>query len=240
MPQRVRIWHAQEEKVLKEYAEICNTYAWLHSKAEERLSAWSHSLIIPAITINGLIAALSFASSASGTSMSFSIAVGIMNVIAGSLTLVEHTLGFTLDVDKHRECAIVFGKIGRQISNELSLPKRDRTMDGCDFVRYASSEADRCLQMYVSIPDTIMRRYSKEFGRSAKTLREVTIFTEPITSSSSSSSTSSSSSSSTSSSSSSTINDSDPELAIEPLSSDLRNLRKSVEQLAENLNKTPQ
>ena len=183
-----KCWHPQEEAVLKEWGELCNSYAWMHSRAAERMSRFSSCLFVPSVVLNGVIASVSFAMHSDA-----SVVIGILNVVAGGLMVLERSLELGSSRDKHRECAMLFSKVGRSIASELVLPHQDRMMDGREFLRFAGFEADRILQMNVALPDAIVNKFQKTFGSDPTTLHEIKIYPHSSPEDSESSSTTSTS-----------------------------------------------
>lgn len=168
----LRTWHPQEEAVLKDWGELCGSYAWMHTRAAQRMSTFSTMLFLPALVLNAVLASLSFTMHESESN----VAVGILNVVAGGLLVAERTFELGSSRDKHRECAMLFGKVARSIASELCLPLRDRMMDGREFLRFAGFEADRILQMNVSLPDAVVRQFSEKFGNDPTSLHEIKIY----------------------------------------------------------------
>lgn len=156
----------------------------MHSQAADRLATYSAMLFIPAVVLNGVIASMSFSTE------STNVAIGILNVVAGGLMLVDRTFELGTSRDRHRECAMLFSKVGRSISGELCLPYMDRMMDGHEFLRFAGFEADRILQMNVSIPGAIVNAFQKKYGNDPTELHEIKVYPRREENSSSSSSSS--------------------------------------------------
>jgi hypothetical protein len=143
----------------------------MHTRAAERMSRFSAYLFVPSVILNGVIASVSFAVHSDA-----SVVIGILNVVAGGLMVLERSLELGSSRDKHRECGMLFSKVGRSIASELSLPHQDRMMDGREFLRFAGFEADRILQMNVALPDAIVNKFQKTFGSDPTTLHEIKIY----------------------------------------------------------------
>lgn len=161
-PYQRRVWHKGEERLLKQWGEMCNAYSWLHEQAEQRISNLSYAMLIPILVMNATAASLAFMAS---ETRSLETGAGIVNIVAGALVVFERTLQFQETKEKHRECSALFAKVGRMIQSELSMPKTHRLMDGNDFLRLISFDVDRIIQMNVLIPQTVLRKFKRQFEK---------------------------------------------------------------------------
>jgi hypothetical protein len=161
-PYQRRVWHKGEERLLKQWGEMCNAYSWLHEQAQQRIGNLSYATLIPILIMNATAASLAFMAS---ETKSLETSAGIVNIVAGALVVFERTLQFQETKEKHRECSALFAKVGRMIQSELSMPKTHRLMDGNDFLRLISFDVDRIIQMNVLIPQTVLRKFKRQFEK---------------------------------------------------------------------------
>jgi hypothetical protein len=176
--------------VLKRWGEMCNIYALMHREAEQDLAIWSKLLVVPSLVLNGVIASVSFATSTRASEL-IMLTIGTMNVFAGSLALINEALGLTTKREEHIESALLFDKISRAIDSQLTVPKKDRIMDGKEFMRFSGFEADRVLQHKASIPPRIILKFKERypsFTLSLFELNEIKVYQESTPSDSSSNS----------------------------------------------------
>jgi hypothetical protein len=156
------------EQLLKQWGEMFIAYSWMHDKAQRRTVTLNYACIVaPTLVANTIALSLSFISSNILCDERHFVATtsvaGVTNVIAIILTLLESTLRLSDVAGNHRECSGLFSKVGRMIQAELSIPKRDRLMDGYDFLRMISADVDRIIAMNVLIPQSVVDHFKKRF-----------------------------------------------------------------------------
>lgn len=162
-----KVWHKEEEALLKQWGEMCDAYSWMHGQAQRRTAFLNYACImVPSLLANTIALSLSFISSniicdEQRYLITTSLA-GVTNIAAIVLTLLESTLRLSDVKGAHRECSALFAKVGRTIRAELSIPKRNRLMDGYDFLRMISTDVDRIIATEALIPQSIVRRFERE------------------------------------------------------------------------------
>jgi hypothetical protein len=166
-----RVWHKDEEMLLKSWGEMCNAYSWMHDKAGQWTGVASFAgIVVPTMLANTTALALSFIAFSYEAEEVYhtkiiNVTAGVVNAVAIGLTLLDRTMRLPEAREKHSECSALFAKIGRMIEAELSIPKRRRLMDGYDFLRMVGFDVDRILNMKVRIPDWIVQAFKKKFAR---------------------------------------------------------------------------
>lgn len=164
-PKRPKVWHPQQEVVLKQWAEIATSFRWLHHQAHIGFSNKSFWITLPVIVISSITGTMNFAQSSfpSAFASYVPLVIGSFNLIAGVMTTVQSYLRLSELAEGHRVASIMFGKLSRNIRVELMLPTTERTMDGDDFIAMCRSEMDRLTEQSPDIPKKIEKRFALKF-----------------------------------------------------------------------------
>ena len=95
------------------------------------------------------------------------LGIGTLNLAAGLITTVAQFLRVSELLEGHRAASIAYSKFSRDISVELSLPIRERTTNGRDFLIKCRNELDRLIEQSPNIPQKILLEFSDRFANSA-------------------------------------------------------------------------
>jgi hypothetical protein len=90
-----------------------------------------------------------------------SMVIGVVSLCAGILTTLQNFFASAQKSESHRNSAVSWGKLHRQIYTELSL-ERDKRKPVKDFVRQCKNEYDRILDQSPVIPTPILRRFVQD------------------------------------------------------------------------------
>ena len=165
--QQQRVWHADEEQLLGRWDDMCKAYSWMHEEAEKRAGILRYAVFAPILLANAVAASVSFVSTQNDCESTYGRALeataAIVNIVAGGLVVLEGALNLSEIRQRHHECATLFSRISRLIQSELSIPRRRRLMDGDDFVRMISFDVDRIINMDVSIPESVKKRFHASY-----------------------------------------------------------------------------
>lgn len=166
-----KVWHPQQEKLLKQWAEIATSFRWMHHHAHLRY-AWMHFwFTLPVIVMSSITGTMNFAQGTFPTKYEtyVPLLIGSINLIAGIITTVASYLRVSELSEGNRVASIMFGKLSRNIRVELLLPSTERTMDGADFISMCRSELDRLTEQTPDIPQKIEKRFVRQFEELLKT-----------------------------------------------------------------------
>ena len=158
-------WHDQQEHILKKWAETSSSYRYLHDKSHLMYSQKNLWFAIPVIVISTITGTANFAQSSfpDGMRESAPAIIGTFNLIAGLITTIAQFLRVSELLESHRVASIAFGKLARNISVELSLPVRERSMNGSEFLSQCRNEIDKLIEQSPSIPLKILKAFDKKF-----------------------------------------------------------------------------
>jgi hypothetical protein len=161
-------WHAQQEKILKKWAEVSSSYRYLHDRSYTLYSQKNLYFALPVIVLSTITGTANFAQSSFPDSVkpyapSF---IGTLNLVAGLITTVAQFLRVSELLESHRVASLAFGKLSRNIAVELSLPVKERTSNGTAFLSTCRVELDKLIEQSPSIPLSILSSFDKKFKES--------------------------------------------------------------------------
>lgn len=161
-------WHAQQEKILKKWAEVSSSYRYLHDRSYTLYSQKNLYFALPVIVLSTITGTANFAQSSFPDSVkpyapSF---IGTLNLVAGLITTVAQFLRVSELLESHRVASLAFGKLSRNIAVELSLPIKERTSNGTSFLSACRVELDKLIEQSPSIPLSILSSFDKKFKES--------------------------------------------------------------------------
>lgn len=170
-------WHGQQQLLLKNWAEVCACYRWLHNQSYALYKKKNFKFMIPIIIISTVTGTANFAQSSFPSSIaSFAPAmIGLLNLIAALMTTVYQYMKISELLEAHRQASINFGKLSRNITVELNLPVKDRTNSGADYVKLCRSELDRLIEQSPYIEKNILNLFQSKFGEDDFAKPEITI-----------------------------------------------------------------
>ena len=179
-----KVWHTQQEEILKRWSEIGSSYRFMHDRSYTKFEKQNLRFALPVIIISTVTGTANFAQGTFPESWQTYVPLGIgfLNLAAGLLTTIAQFLRVSELLEGHRAAAIAYSKFSRNISVELSLPRQERTCGGTEFVNNCRAELDRLIEQTPNIPLAIIRKFGKKFGDNPfhkpdiLTISEVNIF----------------------------------------------------------------
>jgi len=162
----INAWHPQYEIILKQWGEMCSSYSWLHDRAYRKYKLLNMYVQAPVMILNTAAAVASLVNGAySNTTREYaSYAVGIMNILAGSVTALSQYLKLGEILENHKKSYITYSNLCKNIKTELSLPLAERTHTGREMVKICRSEIDKLADQSRDIPLDVIQEFEKEFG----------------------------------------------------------------------------
>tara|TARA_B110000046_G_scaffold61397_1_gene69015 strand:- start:2970 stop:3992 length:1023 start_codon:yes stop_codon:yes gene_type:complete len=163
---RPKVWHKQQELILKKWSEIGSSYRFMHDRSFTKYEKRNLRFALPVIVISTVTGTANFAQGSFPPAWSayVPLVIGFFNLLAGLITTIAQFLRVSELLEGHRAATIAYSKFSRNISVELSLPKDDRNMDGTEFVNTCRGELDRLIEQSPNIPIDILRRFGKKFA----------------------------------------------------------------------------
>ena len=158
-------WHPQQEKILKKWSEVGASYRYLHDKAFLDFEKQNMGFALPVIIISTLTGTANFAQgSFPESSKEYApLIIGLFNIAAGLITTIAQFLRVSELMESHRSASLQYSKFSRNLAVELSLPVKERTMDGRDFLSEQRKVLDKLIEQSPSIPEGIVKRFGERF-----------------------------------------------------------------------------
>lgn len=161
-----KIWHPQQQIILKKWGEIGSSYRYLHDKAFMYYSKQNFRFALPVIILSTITGTANFAQKSfpASTQDYVPLFIGFLNLTAGLITTVAQFLRVSELLEGHRSASLAYSKFSRNIAVELSLPVKQRTMDGSTFIKNCRQEIDRLIEQSPNIPQNILHDFGKKFA----------------------------------------------------------------------------
>lgn len=158
-------WHVQQELILKRWSEIGSSYRYLHDKAFQKYTNQNLWFALPVIIISTVTGTANFAQGSFPTAWATYVPLGIgfLNLAAGLITTIAQFLKVSELLEGHRAASLAYSKFSRNISVELSLPIKERTDDGSNFINNSRAELDRLIEQSPNIPEALIKQFMKRF-----------------------------------------------------------------------------
>ena len=174
-------WHKQQELILKRWSEIGASYRFLHQKSFNKFEKQNMGFAIPVIVISTITGTANFAQGSFPENMKeyVPLIIGFFNLAAGLITTIAQFLRVSEMLEGHRAASIAYSKFSRNISVELSLPIKERTCGGTEFINNCRGELDRLIEQSPNIPDDIIKIFNKHFPTKDKEGNEINQFFKP-------------------------------------------------------------
>ena len=169
-PNFVPEWHNQQELILKRWSEIGSSYRYLHDKAFHKFNSQNLWFALPVIVISTITGTANFAQGSFPDSWKTYVPLGIgfLNLSAGLITTISQFLRVSELLEGHRAASLAYSKFSRNISVELSLPVKERTANGSEFLNACRAELDRLVEQSPNIPEKIVNDFMKRFPEPGK------------------------------------------------------------------------
>ncbi len=163
---RPKIWHKQQEIILKKWSEVGSSYRFMHDRSYMKFEKKNLRFALPVIVISTVTGTANFAQGTFPEEWNtyVPLVIGFFNLVAGLITTIAQFLRVSELLEGHRAATIAYSKFSRNISVELSLPREDRNTDGTEFVNNCRTELDRLIEQSPNIPMDIIRRFGKKFN----------------------------------------------------------------------------
>ena len=160
-----KIWHPQQESILRGWGEAAACYRWMHYQAFLKYRTSNMRYTLPVIVLSTITGTANFAQEQFPVGFQPYVAptIGGLNLIAGLIATIAQFLKISELMEAHRVAAMQFGKFSRVVRLELALPLVDRSRDGSDMVELMKGEYDTLIEQSPSIPGPILQLFEQEF-----------------------------------------------------------------------------
>lgn len=164
-PKKRKVWHTQQEKILKVWGEQSACYRFMHFKSYQKYQKLSLRFTLPIIIISTITGTANFAQDTFPVTWRPFVpsGIGAFNLVAAIMTTILQFLKINELMESHRVSSIHYGKLSRSVRLQLTLPRDERAQDGAVFIEYCNQEYDRLIEQSPSIPGEIIKLFEKEF-----------------------------------------------------------------------------
>jgi hypothetical protein len=160
-----KIWHPQQEKILKAWGEAAACYRYMHYQAYCSYKNLSMKFTIPLIIVSTVTGTANFAQETFPPSVQPFVpsAIGGLNLITAIATTIMQFLKINELMEGHRVASVQYGKISRTIRLELTLPLSERTLNGTNMIENMRAEYDRLIEQSPNVPKKMIDAFEREF-----------------------------------------------------------------------------
>lgn len=177
-----KIWHHQQESILKGWGESAACYRYMHYQAFLKYRKSNMRYTLPVIVLSTITGTANFAQEQFPVGLKPYVAPGIggLNLIAGLVATIAQFLKISELMESHRVAAMQFGKFSRVVRLELALPLVDRSRDGADMVELLKGEYDTLIEQSPSIPQNILDIFERDFPSDDDITKPEIVHIKPI------------------------------------------------------------
>jgi len=160
-----KIWHPQQEKILKAWGEAAACYRYMHYQAYCSYKNLSMKFTIPLIIVSTVTGTANFAQETFPPSVQPFVpsAIGGLNLITAIATTIMQFLKINELMEGHRVASVQYGKVSRTIRLELTLPLSERTLNGTNMIENMRTEYDRLIEQSPNVPKKTLESFEREF-----------------------------------------------------------------------------
>ncbi len=160
-----KIWHPQQEKILKAWGEAAACYRYMHYQAYCSYKNLSMKFTIPLIIVSTVTGTANFAQETFPPSVQPYVpsAIGGLNLITAIATTIMQFLKINELMEGHRVASVQYGKVSRTIRLELTLPLSERTQNGTNMIENMRTEYDRLIEQSPNVPKQTLEAFEREF-----------------------------------------------------------------------------
>jgi hypothetical protein len=178
-----KIWHPQQEKILKSWGEAAACYRYMHYQAYCSYKNQSMKFTIPLIIVSTITGTANFAQETFPPTVQPFVpsAIGGLNLITAIATTIMQFLKINELMEGHRVASVQYGKVSRTIRLELTLPLSERTQNGTNMIENMRAEYDRLIEQSPNVPKYIIDSFEKEFPDDNAFFKPEIMHIQPIT-----------------------------------------------------------
>jgi hypothetical protein len=178
-----KIWHPQQEKILKAWGEAAACYRYMHYQAYCSYKNQSMKFTIPLIIVSTITGTANFAQETFPPTVQPFVpsAIGGLNLITAIATTIMQFLKINELMEGHRVASVQYGKVSRTIRLELTLPLSERTQNGTNMIENMRAEYDRLIEQSPNVPKYIIDAFEKEFPDDNVFFKPEIMHIQPIT-----------------------------------------------------------
>lgn len=161
---RKNYWKAEEEDLLKNWADKAQCYQWLHIRSRDVYQRKNALYTIPVIVISTIVGTANFAQDrfSEENRKYVSMGIGSLSIVAGIISTVSQFLKISELNEAHRIAALSWGKFFRTVKTEISRHPLDRHPPS-QVINLNKEEFDRLVEISPPIPKKILVEFKNKF-----------------------------------------------------------------------------
>ena len=165
-------WKAEEEILLKEWADKAQCYKWMHLKSHEKYKRKNALFTIPVIIISTITGTANFAQDRFGEEYKSMVVmiIGSFNILAGIITTIYQFLKISEFNEAHRVASLSWDKFFRNIKTELTKNPLDRFAP-YEMIKISKEEYDRLIEISPLIPSDVVLKFNSTFKKNQDIIR---------------------------------------------------------------------
>ena len=158
-------YNDQLEGILQSEGEKCKCWKWLHDKSRDRFNYANDWIAIPVIVLSTIAGTGSIGSESlfQGNGKAAGIAIGGISLFVGVLNTISNYYGFAKRAEAHKIAGMMYDKLAREITIELSLPRSERC-PADQLLKQVRTQCERLSETSPSIPESIIAQFKKVFN----------------------------------------------------------------------------
>jgi hypothetical protein len=158
-------WTIEHENILIEWADKAMCFRWLHSEAFAYYSFQNSCFTLPVIIISAVTGTANLAQAQVPIMYQslFLNGIGIFNIIASIVTIIQQYYKITQLAESHRASIITWDKFHRNIKLEISRCPEERYPVN-QMLKLCKEEFDRFTETSPMIPKFIIKKFKTKFA----------------------------------------------------------------------------
>ena len=162
----VASWNDSQENMLKAISERANCMRWLHNECNMHFENLNFYFTIPNVVISTLNGSFTMSLNAlfpdPDSQKVAQTIIGLVSIFSAILITLNQYVKSQQMAEAHRAAGLAYGKMYRNITNELSL-RRDQRTNGFEFMKMIRAEQDRLESTAPIILQPIIRKFNEVF-----------------------------------------------------------------------------
>lgn len=160
----LKMWTPEQESILKTFAEKSACYRYLNYDAYIYYKTIDQRFSLPIIVLSTLAGSASLGGgNLPEWSSLITLCSAVVNIITGIMGTVQRFLNTSELTAQHFTSSVEFGRLSRDITVTLTLPRDDRSADGIKFLETCANEYNRLVDQSAAPPKFILRAFEKKF-----------------------------------------------------------------------------
>lgn len=159
-------WTPEQETILKTFAEKSSCYRYLNYDSYIYYKTIDHRFSLPIIILSTLAGSASLGSNnLPEWATIITLASAVVNIITGIMGTLQRFLNTSELTAQHFTSSVEFGRLSRDVTVILALPREDRNVDGNKFLETCANEYNRLVDQSAAPPKFILKKFETKFKK---------------------------------------------------------------------------